>query len=130
MIDATRPLLLDTDVVIDYLRGNAAAVEFLEHVAAPLMLSAMTVAELYAGVREGHERTVLDKLCRAFQVVAVDAEVGARGGLLRRDYGKSHGVGITDAVIAASVEKKNATLVTLNKKHFPMLPDVVVPYVK
>jgi predicted nucleic acid-binding protein len=122
--------MLDTDIVIDYLRGNAHAVEFLEHTAATLLLSAMTVAELYAGVREGHERGVLDKLLGAFLVIAVDADIAARGGLLRRDYGRSHGIGIADAIIAASAEKRNATLVTLNKKHFPMLPNVVVPYEK
>ena len=53
-----------------------------------------------------------------------------RGGLFRRDYGKSHGVGLADALIAATAELAQATLVTLNAKHFPMLPTVLVPYQK
>jgi predicted nucleic acid-binding protein len=50
--------------------------------------------------------------------------------LFRRDYGKSHGVGLADALIAASAEMRGAVLVTLNRKHFPMLPTVIVPYQK
>ena len=60
------PILLDTDVLIDYLRGLPAAVEFLESLEDPLMISTMTVAELYAGVREGDERQVLDMFSQAF----------------------------------------------------------------
>ena len=48
----------------------------------------------------------------------------------RREYGKSHGVGLADALIAATAEVVGAQLVTLNKKHFPMLDDVYVPYTK
>lgn len=36
----------------------------------------------------------------------------------------------TDVLIAASAELSGARLVTLNRKHFPMLPDVLVPYAK
>ncbi len=54
--------------------------------------------------------------------------IAAAGGLIRRDYGKSHGVGLADAIIAATVELRKADLVTLNRKHFPMLQaNVVVP---
>jgi predicted nucleic acid-binding protein len=60
----------------------------------------------------------------------VDAAIAVRGGLFRRDYAKSHGVGIADALIAATAEVAGATLVTLNRKHFPMLASVVVPYQK
>jgi predicted nucleic acid-binding protein len=50
--------------------------------------------------------------------------------LYRRDYGKSHGVGLADALIAATAELNQATLVTLNQKHFPMIIDIMVPYQK
>lgn len=52
----THALILDSDVLIDYLRSRAEAVEFLESRLEPLLISAVTVAELYAGVREGKER--------------------------------------------------------------------------
>jgi len=49
-------VLIDTDVLIDYLRGRAEAVSYLENLTGQLLISAVTVAELYAGVREGAER--------------------------------------------------------------------------
>jgi predicted nucleic acid-binding protein len=123
-------LLLDTDVLIDYLRGHAEAVTYLEGLTAHLLISAITVAELYAGVRDVTERTRLDTFISAFEVAPIEREIAVKGGLYRRDYGKSHNVGLADALIAATAMVKQATLVTLNKKHFPMLSGVVVPYLK
>ena len=85
---------------------------------------------MYAGVREGAERTKLDEFVQAFEVVPVDREVAIEGGLYRRDYMKSHNVGLADALIAATAESRQAALVTLNSKHFPMLANVIVPYQK
>jgi hypothetical protein len=126
----SKRLLLDTDVLIDYLRDRAEAVTYLEALTSPLLISSITVAELYAGVREGAERKKLEIFVSAFQVVALDAGMALAGGLFRRDYGKSHGTGLADALIAATAEREQAVLVTLNKKHFPMLSDIHVPYQK
>ena len=123
-------LLLDTDVLIDYLRGQPEAVRYLESLNARLLISAITVAELYSGVRDGAERTKLAVFIRVFEVVPVDSDVALKGGLYRRDYGKSHQVGLADALIAVSAESQQAILVTLNRKHFPMPANVIVPYLK
>jgi predicted nucleic acid-binding protein len=123
-------LLIDTDVLIDYLRGRAEAVTYLEGLQEPILVSAVTVAELYAGVREGAERTALEQFLAAFEVVPVDQAIAVKGGLFRRDYGKSHATGLADALIAATAESRQATLVTLNGKHFPMLANPRVPYHK
>ena len=122
-------LLFDTDVLIDHLRGQPAARAFIKGTTEQKGISATTVAELYAGVREGNEHAVLEAFLRRFVVVPISAEIAERGGLLRRDYRKSHNTGFIDALIAATAETEGATLVTLNEKHFPML-DVVVPYQK
>ena len=123
-------VLIDTDVLIDYLRDRADAVAYVESLTEPQLISAITVAELYAGVREGRERTALDSFVMAFQIVPVDSAIAFKGGLYRRDYGKSYGVGLADALIAASSEIRGAKLVTLNSKHFPMLSAVITPYQK
>ncbi len=130
MAAADFSVLIDTDVLIDYLRGQVNAIAYLESVAERLVISAITVAELYAGVREGAERQALETFLSAFEVVDVNQSISQRGGLYRRDLGKSHGVGLADALIAATAEELGATLVTLNQKHFPMLNRVTVPYTK
>ena len=44
--------------------------------------------------------------------------------------GKAHGVGLNDALIAATAVNRNACLYTLNVKHYPSLRknQVVQPY--
>ncbi len=123
-------LLIDTDVLIDYLRDRAESVQYLESLAPPLAVSAVTVAELYAGVRDGDERLVLDRFIDSFQVIPVDGPIAVRAGIIRRDFGKRDGTGLADAIIAATVELQRAQLVTLNDKHCQMLTEVVVPYQK
>jgi predicted nucleic acid-binding protein len=123
-------LLIDTDVLIAYLRERSESVTYLESLTQPLAISAITVAELYAGVRDGVERVTVDSFISSFQVRPIDQEIAARAGIIRRDFGKSHGTGLADAIIAATAEDQQANLVTLNKKHFPMLKEVIVPYRK
>ena len=123
-------LLLDTDVLIDYLRDRPEAISYVENLTGELMISAATVAELYAGVREGTERTKLETFLKVFHAVPIDDEIARQGGLYRRDYKKSHSTGLNDALIAATAELLQVPLVTLNKKHFPMLANVIVPYQK
>ncbi len=94
-------LLIDTDVLIDYLREQEQAAAYLESLVEQVLISTVTVAELYAGVREGEERTALDAFIQAFEVVPVNVAIAIKGGLFRRDYGKSHGTGLADALIAA-----------------------------
>lgn len=123
-------LVFDSDVLIDYLRDHESATEFLEGCSQPLALTAISVAELYVGVRDGEERSRLDDFIAAFETLPVDAPIAVQAGLWRRHYGRSHGTGLADALIAASVSAAQATLVTLNRKHFPMLANVIVPYSK
>ena len=61
-------------------------------------------------------------------MIEVSSAIAEKGGLYRRDFGKSHGVDLIDSIIAATAELEEKNLVTRNKKHFPMLSKVVVPY--
>jgi hypothetical protein len=89
-------LLIDSDVLIDYLRDLPQAVAFLEGSEQPLAASVITVAELYAGVREGEERQRLDSFFAAFTVLPLDQQLARRAGLWRRQYAPSHGTGLAD----------------------------------
>lgn len=116
--------LLDTCILVDYFRGNEKAAQFLEEFENLPFLSALTIAELYAGVREGKERALLDKLIQYFPIIPLDNEAAIKGGLYRRQYG----IGIVDALLASSAEGKNLILATCNVKHFPMIKNVHCPY--
>lgn len=124
------PLLLDTDVLVDFFRGHKKAVGFINAYNERIILSSIVVAELYAGVKGDEEQAVLQEFVSLFRVVPVDTEIGKAGGLYKRDYGKSHGVGLADAILAATAEAENAELKTLNTKHYPMLKGLKPAYEK
>lgn len=123
-------MLVDTDVLIDFLRGYEAARDFVAQLPEQVFVSAITVAELHVGVRNGKERAALTEFLGTLETLPLDAETAAEGGLLRRDYGPSHGVGLNDALIAATALRHNLELATLNRKHYPMVKELRVPYQK
>ena len=125
--------LIDTDVLIDHLRGVAVARDLLLHLlesGGPPAISAITVAEIEAGIGES-ERETVEVLLDRLPALALDPEIARTGGRFRREYGASHGVLLPDALIAATAVKHGRTLYTLNRKHYPMPEvEVVVPYEK
>jgi predicted nucleic acid-binding protein len=121
-------LLIDTDVLVEYLRGRSEAVEYLEGLTSDLYISVISVAELFAGVRDDEEEKSLKQLLLAFAILPVTEKTARLGGLYRRDYGGSHGTGLADALIAATSEENGADLATFNRRHFPMVSKITVPY--
>lgn len=125
-----RSVLVDTDVLVDFLRGHGKAVAFVNEHADRIILSSIVVAELYAGVKGDEEQAALDRFVSLFRVVSVSAEIAKAGGICKKDYGKSHGVGLADAILYATAEAENAELKTLNTKHYPMIKDLSPAYKK
>lgn len=124
----TNGLLLDADVLIEYLRGREQAISYIEGLDERLAVSVITIAELRAGLRGQREEQALEIFLEAFEPLSVDAEIARLGGDLRRRYGPSHNTGLADALIAATARSHGLTLVTFNVKHFPMLEKLESPY--
>ena len=125
-----KSFLLDTDILVDFFRGHSKAVAFVKAQSGRIILSSIVVAELYAGVKGKSEQALLDSFISLFRVIPVGTEIARTGGLYKRDYGKSHGVGLADAILAATAEAENAELKTLNTKHYPMLKSLSPAYKK
>lgn len=123
-------MLVDTDVLIDFLRGDDGAVSFIYENSPHIILSPIVIAELYAGVKGDVELSVLNSFISFFRVVPIDSEIAKAGGLYKRDFGRSHGVGLADALLAATAERENAELKTLNVKHYPMIRNLKPAYRK
>ena len=127
------PIVVDTDVLIDFLRGREQAVSFVNVESERIILSSIVVAELYAGARGGKgdtEQNTLERFLSMFRIVHVTSEIARLGGLYKRDYGRSHGIGLADAIVAATATLENAELKTLNVKHYPMLNPIQPAYRK
>jgi len=121
-------VLLDTCVLIDCLRSRTAALEFVHRIETKPSLSVVTVAELETGARSRAEVLGIQGLLAQMLVRDVNLAIARLAGRFCRDYQRSHGVEIPDALIAATAQIHGARLVTRNVRHFPMLDDLVVPY--
>ena len=120
--------LLDTCVLIDFLRDREAAVRVIRGLAIRPSVSVVTIAELHAGIRNEREHHRIEGLPALLDVREVDFEIARLAGRYCRQYRRSHGVGLPDALIAATARRHGARLVTRNARHFPMLDDLLVPY--
>ena len=123
---------LDTTVAVDHLRGDPAAVTFLDSLVAgsdpELLASEVTRFELLAGVRP-RERAALEEFCTALDWVPVTEALAREAGELARRYQRSHaGIGAADYLIAATASLLGAELLTTNVRHFPMFPRLAAPY--
>jgi predicted nucleic acid-binding protein len=123
-------VLLDTDVLVDFFRGYSKAVTLVDAYSSQIVLSSIVIAELYAGVKGDAEQTALENFVSLFRIIPVTAEIAKIGGLYKCDYGKSHGVGLADAILAATSDLENAELQTLNIKHYPMIKGLKPAYKK
>ena len=114
--------LLDTDVIIEWLRRNEGVVAWLEERDAAgdyLACTPVSVAEIYAGLRLREQFSVADIL-RVLQCVDITERVGHKAGHYRHTFGRSHGVEIADALIAAAAHVHGLTLCSRNLRHYPM----------
>ena len=114
-------VLVDSDVVIDALRGEARIlaplrVAMKRHRAA---CSAITVLEVQAELRKGEEQAT-ELLLSAMRVAPVSREIAALAGGYVRVYGPSHGVEGPDAIIGATAVLGGYSLWTGNRRHYPI----------
>lgn len=76
------------------------------------------------------ELSALDNFVSLFCIIPIDTEIAEAGGAYKRDFGKSHGVRLADAILAVTVYKEKVELKTLNVKHYPMIKGVMPAYEK
>jgi predicted nucleic acid-binding protein len=122
--------IIDTNVVIDVLRGNRDAVDVLRALisADDVAVSELTYLELLAGALQREQRA-LDQLMEAFVRLPVTDKVMERAGQLARRHAAAHrGIDAVDYVIAATAIEHDGQLVTRNVKDFPMFPRLRAPY--
>lgn len=122
--------LVDTSILIDYLRGHDAAADVLERERslARLHASEITRVEVLAGMGTT-ERDATRLLLSTLVWHPVDAEVAEDAGALgRRWLASHHTIDSADLAIAATAIRSSARLLTRNVRHFPMFADLVAPY--
>lgn len=127
---AVKDYCIDSDILIDYLRGFPDSRNFFLGASngRVLFLSAINVVEIYSGkdTKEKHAREKIEEFLSNFKIIPLHETVAKRAGMLRRDYGKP----FADTIIAATAIEYDLTLVTRNEKHFRGIAGlkILVPY--
>lgn len=115
-------ILLDSDVIIDFLRGHAGVVRELAAVEGAgwaVHYTPISKAEIYHGVRKDEEQRV-ERFFAACRSLPITDAVGEQAGRYLAVYHRSHGLELADALVAASAFVHKSTLFTLNVRHYPM----------
>jgi tRNA(fMet)-specific endonuclease VapC len=128
--------LLDTDYVVDYLKGQRNAAALLDPlVPAGLAISIITVAEVYEGIYYGQNQAQHEAGFRHFlqsmRVLGITRPIARQGAILRGQLratprGKAlvHSKDNYDLFIAATALHHKLTLITRNTKDYERIPDV------
>lgn len=122
------PIMVDTDILIDHLRGVQGATSFLERIARgeyQAMVSVITELELFAGTMKNGEAQKVLNLLSMMSPIPVGSETARKAGEILRQH-RNSGLSALDAIIAASALLNNAVLVTRNVKHFRPVEGLLV----
>ena len=116
--------LLDSDVLIDILKGSQAVISVVRSLPpeSAKCFSTISEAELWAGVLAGapDDAKMLTELLSALRPIQVTRAIAQVAGEYRSRYGRSHGTSLPDALIAASAKVEGLHLMTRHVRHFPM----------
>jgi predicted nucleic acid-binding protein len=121
--DSLMRLLLDTSVLIDVLRLRRRRRELLAELASgghTLATTALNVAELYAGMRPEEEKRT-EEFLDVLDCYPLTAPAGRLAGILKYKYArKGRTLTLADSIVAAIAIERRCTLMTDNRKDFPM----------
>ncbi len=110
--------LLDTDILIDIQRGYQPAVEWFASLDDLPGVPGFVVMELFQDAPNARRLREVDDLVAPFEVVWPSDADCQRALTDFRTLHLSHGLGLLDALIAATALGRGATLVTFNTRHF------------
>ena len=114
-------ILLDTNILIDILKGKKDTIKKVQGFSAPLNISSITVMELAIGARNKQEVIKLEKFTELFEIMHIDLNISKLAIQLVTQYAKSHTLDIPDSLIAATALVNQARLFTGNKKDFQFI---------
>ncbi len=116
--------VVDTNILVDYLRGVPAAQNELAHYAAPV-ISLITWTEVLIGAQTPDEEQQLQGFLRRFETHPVTPPIAERAIAIRRESR----LRLPDAIIWATAQELNVILVSRNTRDFPVdHPGVRIPY--
>jgi len=120
-------VLCDTNIFINAFNGRADTIGQLGKIGlADIVLSSITVMELYQGMGNKAELAQMKKKIKYYDVIQIDEVISQKAIEFIESYKLSHGLQIPDAIIGATAVVHQIPLYTYNLKDFDFLPGIIL----
>jgi len=117
--------LLDSNVIIDFLRGEERAVNFIASMQTPT-ISVVSVGEVYQGAINTKELKKTKDIIDDFKVLYITEKVSKEAAGLVEKYHLASGLFFLDGLIAATAIEHDLIILTTNIKRFKMIKGLKV----
>jgi predicted nucleic acid-binding protein len=115
-------ILLDTDVMVDVLRGYEPAIVWLTAISdAEIGVPGLVAMELIQGCQNAREQKRLEKALNAYPLYWADPQDCDRALKNFATHHLSYNIGLLDALIAETAISEDAELATFNVKHYSVI---------
>ena len=120
-------MLIDTDVLIWYMRGNEKAYKIVED-SNNFFISVVTYMELAQGLRNKKELNHLRKALHGWnaQILYVSEEISAKAMFYVEQHFLSHSMQLADALTGATAIAYGFPILTGNDKHYKVMKDLEI----
>jgi predicted nucleic acid-binding protein len=120
-------MLIDSDVLIWYIRGNKNAQKTI-HNNIPFKISVINYMELIQGMKDKNELKSFQKYLKKWSaaILQINVNISTRAMFLVEDYFLSHSLELEDAIIASTALENQEMLLTGNDKHYKCIPNIQI----
>lgn len=120
-------MLIDTDVLIWYIKGNQKAYRAVEQYNG-FSISVISYMELVQGMRNKQELNILRKTMCNWQVemLYISEEISAKAMFYVEQHYLSHSIQLADALIAATAAAHGLPILTGNNKHYAAMKNIEI----
>jgi tRNA(fMet)-specific endonuclease VapC len=120
-------ILCDTDILIEFYKGNKIVVHNLENIGQRnIAISIITAGELLYGALNKRELNQIKKDIGTLQLIDLNDKIGGVFLELMSTYVLSHRLALPDGMIAATAISNNIPLYTNNLKDFKYIDGLVL----
>lgn len=118
-------IMVDTDVLIWYMRGNIKAKQSIEKLDG-FFISVVTYMELVQGMRNKRELTLLRSALRKWnaKILFISEDISAKAMFLVEQHYLSSSLVLADALIASTAISSGLSLLTGNTKHYKIIKNI------
>ena len=118
-------VLCDTNIFIHAFNGNPDTISELQKIGLDnIVISAVTVMELYQGMGNKKELAQMKSRIRYYDVIEIDSAISKLAVRFVEQFNLSHGLVIPDSIIGATAVVHQIELFTYNLKDFRFMPDI------